>query len=138
MAGRCVTLGKESREKQRESYVGERGWEICQYERKDAFRISAMVASHLKFGEATSNSGFTAQFKKKGDGGSTDNTRPLCRAGVSPAAGQLHSILSAIEPPTASAFVCSFCLSLHHNLLFWPQTDPIGTSHIGLHFTLLG
>ena len=104
MAGRCVTLGKESREKQRESYVGERGWETCQYERKDAFRISAMVASHLKLGEATSNSGFTAQFKKRLRG-STANTWPLCWASVSPAAGQLHSFLTATETPQASAFV---------------------------------
>ena len=62
LAGRCVTLGKGSREKQKESYVEERGWETCQYKRKEAFRISAMVAVHLNLGEATSNSGFTAQF----------------------------------------------------------------------------
>ena len=55
-----------------------------------------MVASHLKLGEATSNSGFTAQFKKRLRG-STANTWPLCWASVSPAAGQLHSFLSATE-----------------------------------------
>ena len=65
LAGHCVTLGKGSTEKQKESYVEERGWETCQYERKEAFRISAMVASHLKLGEAASNSGFTAQFQKR-------------------------------------------------------------------------
>ena len=135
MAGHCVTLGKESREKQRESYVGERGWETCQYERKDAFRKSATVASHLKFGEANRTLDLQLNLKKRG---STDNTWPLCWAGVSPASGQLHSFLIATETPPASAFVYSFCLALCHKLLFWPQNDPIGTSHIGLHFTLLG
>ena len=67
-----------------------------------------------------------------------DNTWPLCWAGVSPAAGQLHSFLSATEPPPPSVFVCSFCLALRHNLLFWPQNDPIGTFHIGLQVTFLG
>ena len=134
MAGCCLTLGKESREKQKESYVGEWSWETCQYERKDAFSISTMVANHLKWGKATSKSRFTVQLKKGGRG-SSDNTWPLCLACVSPAAGQLHSFLSTIEPPSASAFVFSFCLALHRSLLFWPQNDSIGTSHIGLHLT---
>lgn len=45
--------------------MGERGWEICQYERKDAFRKSATVASHLKFGEANRTLDLQLNLKKR-------------------------------------------------------------------------
>lgn len=109
LAGRCVTLGKESREKAEGVICGGTGLETCQYERKDAFRISAMVASHLKLGEATSNSGFTAQFKK-GSGG-------VLRTILGPCAGpvfvlQLGSFIHFYQPSSSTSIcICVFLLS---------------------------
>ena len=46
----------------------ERGWETCQYKRKEAFRISAMVAVHLNLGEATNYKKLTGLIKATGLG----------------------------------------------------------------------